>query len=371
MVGSTNQARQFYVLKGTPSNASGATPTVDNNVVVNTTSTDAPYVQVYGMGGITRSDLLTNISSIKVTDAEAMSRTLKSVKVALSGTPVVGQHYILRVTFRQFAGMSDEETYSKYGQILADSTKASDFYKKMAISLALNFSRDVSKLVEIKLITTGGNVTVTKRTKEDALTGTYTGILIDEVEQPWARGIKASEPVYYDVIPGTITTNGVEAPWGTATTVTGTTTVHNGKTIADMEYFYMGERGDQYRNMGWPNVIVTEYMVDASKSYSVLDVHYSYVGDNESSQKSEKDLTIVGTTTGLQEIAKWLGAAAGMKTYDFVGYDSTAKANQQIKIDVTTGATISGSSSSSSSSGSGSSSSSSGSGSGDSDVSYD
>lgn len=61
-----------------------------------------------------------------------------------------------------------------------------------------------------------------------------------------------------------------------------------------MEYFYAKERGDQYGNIGWPNVVKTTYVADPelASGYDVIDIHYSYVGANESVQMSEKDVTI-------------------------------------------------------------------------------
>jgi hypothetical protein len=55
----------------------------------------------------------------------------------------------------------------------------------------------------------------------------------------------------------------------------------------------MGERGDQYRNMGWPNVIATTYLVDPSKEYNVLELHYAFTDTGVNSYRSEKDITIV------------------------------------------------------------------------------
>ena len=50
--------------------------------------------------------------------------------------PVAGQNYILRLAFRQYIGLSEEDQYFKYGEVIARSgMTASDFYKKMAISL--------------------------------------------------------------------------------------------------------------------------------------------------------------------------------------------------------------------------------------------
>ena len=85
------------------------------------------------------------------------------------------------------------------------------------------------------------------------------------------------------------------------------------KKIADLEYFCMGERGDQYRGIGWPNIIPTKYMVDPTKEYATLDIHYAYVGANESVQKSEKDITIVcADTTVLNGIIGAINTATGL-----------------------------------------------------------
>lgn len=55
----------------------------------------------------------------------------------------------------------------------------------------------------------------------------------------------------------------------------------------------MGERGDQYRNMGWPNVIETKYLVDPTKQYDVLELHFAFTDSGVNSYRSEKDITIV------------------------------------------------------------------------------
>ncbi len=60
----------------------------------------------------------------------------------------------------------------------------------------------------------------------------------------------------------------------------------------------VGERGDQYRKIGWPNNIDTTYLVDPTVKYNVIDIHYAYVGSNESVQKSEKTITLVVPKVG-------------------------------------------------------------------------
>ena len=64
-----------------------------------------------------------------------------------------------------------------------------------------------------------------------------------------------------------------------------------------MEYFAMGERGDEYRMAAYPNHIITDYKIDPAKNYDVYNIHYSYKGYNTQSHKSEKDL-IIAVTAG-------------------------------------------------------------------------
>jgi hypothetical protein len=74
----------------------------------------------------------------------------------------------------------------------------------------------------------------------------------------------------------------------------------------------MGERGDQYRNMGWPNVIPTQYLVDASKEYNVLELHHAFTDQGVNSYRSEKDITIVAEdATVLNALINAINTAAG------------------------------------------------------------
>ena len=268
-----------------------------------------------------RSDLidLKSVIYAKATDADDMAHELKSVTVTLDkgingGAPISGQDYVLRIVFKQAFGDSDANQYFKYGTVHAYANmSASDFYKILAESLAKNFSREISPLVDIILTdhdTTKGEATTTdvavpvlkngKIQKLPALASdhTYTAVLINEVAQPWELGIKKQVPVYFDVYPTTVSLNGDEVVWGKAEATKTSGKIENGHNIADLEYFCMGERGDQYRGMCWPYNIHTKYLVDPDKKYNTIDIHYAYVGDGVSVQKSEKDITIVVPKVG-------------------------------------------------------------------------
>ena len=297
---SVNQVRQLYVATALKTPHVLASDAAGSIAVKNDTAKSHLYFEYKGADNLMRSDLIDtkNILYAKATDATAMAHDLKSVTIALDsnvngGAPVAGQDYILRIAFKQYVGMSDEDQYFKYGMVHAYAgMDASEFYKVLAVSLAKNFSREVVPLIKIEIKTASATTEVTPTTKVADLKGTYTGVVITEVEQPWRLGVMAQTPVYFTVQSVPVTVNGDERYWATLTEST-SGSISNGKTIADLEYFCMGERGDMYRQVGWPHNIPTTYLVDPAKAYCVFDIHYAYVGSNESVQKSEKTITIV------------------------------------------------------------------------------
>lgn len=264
-----------------------------------------------------RSDIIKKdlVMWAKYTPASKMQIALKGFIVELDstvngGAPVAGQDYLLRITIPQYGGMSDMHTQVKHGVVRATSgMDASAFYKTMASSLAKNFSRELAPIFKFSVVEESEvhakYTEVTATTKIEDLTGTYTGIYISEVEQEWVRGIKPYAPVMVTkdhIQPDAIIVEGEETIWGTVKQEDSGTIFGNGKTIADLEYFSMGDRGDLYRNVGWPHVVPTNYLVDPEQEYDVLTIHYAYVGPNEGVQKSEKDITIVGTPSNLSAI---------------------------------------------------------------------
>jgi hypothetical protein len=306
---STNQARQLYVADALKSPNVSATDAAGSIAVKSDTAKSHLYFEYMGAGGMTRSDLIDikNILYAKATDADDLAYDLAKYKLTLDttvngGEPVVAQDYILRIAFRNYPGLSEEDQYFKYGMVHAvTGMTASDFYKTLALSLVKNFSREEQGLLKFYLETGGtdaGTVAgtpteVTKDTKESSLTGTYTGIVIEEAPQDWILGVMEQTPVNFTIQPDLIIDNGDERIWGVVKKVASTNSIPDGHKIADLEYFCMGERGDIYRMVGFPYVIRTKYLVDPDIKYNVIDIHYAYVGSNESVQKSEKDITIV------------------------------------------------------------------------------
>lgn len=285
---SVNQVKHLYVVK----KAADCVPDKDQD--------KALFFKLKDVNGeAIRTDLITNVMRATATTAEAMQRKLKTFKVALTDADcVAGQDYILRVNYRKFISISDEDTYLEVGMARATATgtidtttgkNASNLMKELAKNLYANTRKQ--GLVDVKVI-----VSATEKAVPSIAAGdTVTAIIIREIEQPWKLGTRQEEAVDFTVSAPSIVNNTMDYDWATITdeTANQTTVLGNGKKVADMEYFYMGERGDIYRKMGYPNVVDTEYMVDPSQQYDLIDIHYAYVGDNHAIQKSEKDLTLV------------------------------------------------------------------------------
>lgn len=306
---SVNQVRQLYVANELKSPNVITTDKAGAIAVKSDTVKNHLYFEYMGAGGMTRSDLIDikNILSARATDADALAHDLAKYKLTLDagvngGEPVAGQDYILRIAFRNYIGLSEEDQYFKYGMVHAVAgMTASDFYKALIISLVKNFSKEEEGLLKFYLETGGvdaGTVAgtpteVTKYSDVSKLNGTYTGIVVEEAPQEWILEVMEQVPVNFTLQPDIIISEGDERIWGTVMKVASTNSIPDGHKIADLEYFCMGERGDVYRMMGFPNVIRTKYLVDPDIKYNVIDLHYTYIGSNEGVQKSEKTITLV------------------------------------------------------------------------------
>ena len=321
MVTSVNQNRHLYVANKYNATVtdetvvSGVSKGIIGGVKVIGTGKDAELIFKYkGADNTLKSDRiqLNNLNYAKAIPASDMRVNLKSVKVALdssinSGNPKTGQDYILRITFRHWIGMSELDQYVKDAAVHVTAAMEADkkkFYKAMVSALNLAFSREIGASKDSNPYLAFGA----------GVSGNEDGIYITEKEQDWKLGTDAQERVLFDVQPTTIFIDNDDVIWGEVSDVPPTvegddeqqipnpalngvaTSYGNGKKIADLEYFCMGERGDQYRNVGWPNVIATEYLVNPADEYYVLEIHHGFCDEGVNSYRSEKDITIVSAT---------------------------------------------------------------------------
>lgn len=328
MVISVNQVRHLYVAKSLKTAITQLT-TAGDILPKADTAKSTLYFQYFSPAGVIESSDkidIKNITYAKATSSGALAKKLDRYQVVLdseinSGNPVAGQDYLLRLAFRQYVGISPEDQYWKFGMVHAVSGMTpSNFYKAMALSLAKNIAREATPLVTIYLMAgASGSETftpVTIDTDPASLTGTYTGIQIEQVAQDWILGVMPQGYIPFTVQPTNITFEGDERIWGTVTTVTPVNYVQNGHDIADLEYFCMGARGDFYRNMGWPNVLHTTYLVDPTQKYDTLDISYYWAGGAEDVQKSPRTITLVAVDdnshTAMNALIGAISTASGL-----------------------------------------------------------
>lgn len=304
-IGSDNQFRNLYVMKAYKASESALEAVGDTTLKVDTAKNSMYLVYKDTEDNLT-SDIidLKNLLYVKSTKAADMARKLNSQSVTLNEDPISGQDYVLNVEVRNFVALGDDSTHIKFGAVHAvKGMTKSDFYKAMALNLAKNLSREVSPILNVSLNkynstgTTNTKVAVLVNGKMQNLaaltsTETYTSIIIDEVEQPWRRGVAQVEPVNFNTTCGTVLVDGNDVIWGTVEKEEGDP-INNGKQIADMEWFYHGTRGDIYREATYPDNFDFKPLVDETKAYSTLDIHFAYVGPGVEVAKSERTITVV------------------------------------------------------------------------------
>lgn len=299
MAYSNNQVRHLFVASD-PKTAS-ATVSDLGDMSVYGVAGQYLYFKHYGQGGVTCTDKIdvANILYAKLTDGTKLKTPLHKNTVAVS-TATVGQVYTVKVLCRHYIGIGERNTETIVGSYRAKTgDNANAIAKGLRISLrsALGFMVADTMSSEANSTNTG-NINNYKE-QLFTVTGSSANIVISEVEGPWELGkFPAGHVVTIDkdaVFLGDIAdAAGVLAnDWGTVTYAANGYCDDAGKKLADLEYFCMGNRGDQYRGMGYPYNLDTKYMVNPSNTYDVIDIHYAYVGANESVQKSEKDITIL------------------------------------------------------------------------------
>ena len=322
---SVNQCHHLYVISGYSASVTDASAVGTIGAIKSIDDIRGKEVMFSykGAESVLASDFIQihNIGYAKAISASDMVTVMKKIEVTLdstinSGAPVSGQDYVLSINFKNFFSSGDASQYFKDAAVHATaSMTASDFYNAMVNSLNSAFSREPgatktsNPYLKFSIKEKGGS-------GDDATDAV--AIVIEEKPQEWALGTKKARRITFDVFCSTIYTGGDDVVWGTVTDATpaksaavvGTNAVGNGQQIADLEWFCMGERGDQYRNVGWPHVIPTKYLVDPTQQYHVLELHYAFTDTGINSYRTEKEITIVApaTTEGKKALNDFIDA---------------------------------------------------------------
>ena len=293
MIKSTNQVTQFFVVEKsavlkTIKDPSGAVVTGYQVVVDDRDTTDViPAKQVLGVNKV-----------LATAASEKLFRKVLKVKLSANvngGAPVAGQDYIISLKFRGHIG--EEDTIEKVAMAHATaSDTAATLLQKLAQSFIDNASVEESPLYEIKTVAGAA-------LSDDVSTITEEGFVIVEAKPYWRLGTFQETLAKIDVSTRPIILSGDEEDkWLDSYKFvadkegTYSTAIMNTHRVADMEYFYKGERGvSAGLNAPYDLQIPLDLRVDAGHTagYDILTIHYAYVGANASNQKSEKDAVLV------------------------------------------------------------------------------
>ena len=327
---STNQVKHLYVAKAVDGNLDTL-----GDIKFSAAGDGQIAAKYVGNDGVVRTDLI-DLATLKgkAIKASSMAQYLKSAFVA-STSAVAGQQYIIKVTVNHFGGMSPEDKGFIFGSYTA---AAGDAAKNVLAGLAVNLAKNASRAAYNPLIkvfvttaasastaltlnTNAWEVAANADPATVAAYGSLTAIVIEAAEQPWLLGRAQYEFLDFSVATDPIISSGLETKWATITYDAShpSTAIQNSKRIADLEYFCMGERGDIYRNVGWPNSFEFTPIVNAAAQYGyhVIELTWAYQGDAEDIQKSPKELIIVApaegatTYTVINAVAADINTAAG------------------------------------------------------------
>ena len=281
---STSQVRQLYVVTG----LAEAVPTTEGNIQVKATADNKEFYFLHmGKGGLVHSDLIPVklVRSLTQTPYAALHTKLKSKTVTVSGTPVVGQTYSLKLTFRNYIGMGDEDTTVKVGTFTVKNSSITAAQVAAGLKASLESNADLANLCSISI--------------------SSAVLTISEVEQPWELGKFPVAVIPFEVTLGTIVENGVtHNEWGTVAAGSTTTATDAIKKLADLEWFCLGDRASQDRQ-GGPYALESKTMINMASTYDVINIQYAFQGEGVSVQFSEKTMHLLvpaGNTTILAAI---------------------------------------------------------------------
>ena len=199
------------------------------------------------------------------------------------GNVPAGYHYVLKVIFRQFVSNSDEDRLVKLADVYTTTAMTpANFMAALKASFDRNIAAETAAMgTPLADCTVSGN-----------------NLVFTELYMPWRLGKMSVATLPFDVVGETVNIDAIDVEWAEIAVATvakdSNDTVAGAEKLADLEWFCLGERGDIYRGIGWPNNFETKYQIDPSgaTAYSVVDLTYFYMGNNEDIQHSRKTITI-------------------------------------------------------------------------------
>lgn len=298
----TYQTRNLYVAKAVDSSLDTA-----GDVYMGTTATGEIFFKcVNGDGKVTRTDLIRpdSIISLKKTAAADMDYKLKkhtlTLKSAVSGTLSNFKDKVFNciITFHGVGSYNENDTFAVTASVVGDATNtanATAFYKDLAEAIAKVLPKRDYPL--LKVFSNGSEVKA-----GDTAIGSGTGVVLVEAPQKYRRGLMDNKPYEFSVAFMLHDGNTSDIIWGedavAASDVTNNTVISSTYDIADLEWFTLGERGDDKRGYWYPMNYEPTYLVDLTKKYDMVSIEFYWQGSAENVQKSPRMIQFACEVSG-------------------------------------------------------------------------
>lgn len=319
----TNQTRHFYVAGAVDAN-------VDTNldIALKQTATGEMYFLYKNADGLlTRSDTICpkKVISLKKTAAADMARPLLAHTIAVDTSAVtlntlVGKTLDCIITIHGVFDYDADNSLTFVASVVGDATNtasASAFHKDLAMAIAKALPQNDKQYPFIHVFSNGNEVKA--NTPASSVTGASGGVVLVEGVQKYVRGKLSGEPCSFSVAFRYATSNAEDIVWGVDTVansaISGFTVMPANYTLADLEYFALGERGDYYRGFLYPNDQPTTYVIDpfGGTAYDVLSVEFYWSGNAENVQKSPRMIQVAGSNAVISALYDTMEAMiAGM-----------------------------------------------------------
>lgn len=246
---------------------------------------DFKLFQKDALGNIISSDTIKAGNVLHASSAAYQAAVNKAVTI--SGLTVdANTLYSVRIEIQGHGSLSQEDTYLKQASYKAvTGNDQEDIVDGLITSLNANFSREVGS-------TASSNVAFTFAKTGS---GANAALVVTGKEQGAGFDGNKKTKVYDDF---TVDISCTTYPT-VAVTAAPSKGVGTGYQVMEMEHFLLGERGDVYRQGGYPHNIVGPALVStAAGTYDIVEISYYDEGRDEA-KKSKKTLTIVQPTAGI------------------------------------------------------------------------
>lgn len=313
----TYQTRNLYVVKAVDSSLNDP-----GDVYMGSMETGEIFFKyMNGDGQLTRTDLIKpqNIVSLKKTAAADMNIPIPAYAITLDTDAVtlansVGKTLTLSVNFHQIMSYDDNDFMPiTVAVTINDTNKQSTaaFLKDLAKALVAAKPKWLKNSYDVYMVKSGTATAV----PANAYTADATGIVLVPTLGAYRRGVLSKEFVTLSFISRA---HGLDdVPWmkfmldasdremktvaavnsGLSVSIS-PASIPSVYTIADLEYFTFGERGDDKRLFNWPHNYEPTYLVDLSKEYDVVSIEFFWQGSAENVQKSPRMIQFACEVTG-------------------------------------------------------------------------